>query len=284
MIKKIIIASLALIAVNCNEMNDEDPNREPIDPKLIGDWYVAEKYFLFDSVPINGASGYRFEESRKLRKIGVDFSSGALALMDNKYDSILFAKDGKAAIIRDLGLFNRIDTINYILGGDLLEMTIYGTKKMYQRGNVGNKIYYPIQNSVSAKVDGYFFQNLPINKFLSAFAIRNNANNSFKIASFGEATFCELTINNFSGCGNYQIGGFSGNNAIISIYYRDVILMYETNDSSFGSIIIESIDETNLRTYGKFLYNAYLSGYYDSTAVVTVTEGEFSVPLYYSIK
>lgn len=249
-----------------------------VDPRLVGDWYDLDTLALAQPSPRFVLRGMRISAERTIQPLGIEFSTGRLALMETDQPKHILHANGGLLVVQyvafpDIG----IDTLHYAAQHNTLVLTDRYSTQIYRRISVGSQITEPLQAIMDVTIDSVRVRTPRVAAVVPVYVSRLQPSHLQFQAAIPNG-FLRIDIRGFSGVGSYAIGPGDG---VLMLFSGDVAFMFATDSSSPGTMSIEEYNEATNHCAGRFAFSARLPvPPHDPPIIRRLTDGSFSAPVY----
>jgi hypothetical protein len=249
-----------------------------VDPLLVGDWYYFDTLGLAQPSPKITLHGMRVNADKTIQPLGIEFSTGRLALIENgRMKYILHANEGLLVIQYFAPPDIATDSLYYAFGNSTLILTQRYFTSIYQRTNLGSYLATPEQTTMVVTIDSTVVRSPSVGTAVPVYVSRLQASRLQFNAVIPNGVL-KVDIDSFAGVGNYAIGAGKGTLLLID---GDVAFYLTTDSLSAGTIEIDQYDEVSGHCSGRFAFTARLPVPPNDPQIIRrLSGGSFSAPLY----
>ncbi|MBI5475059.1 MAG: hypothetical protein HY961_22170 [Ignavibacteriae bacterium] len=249
-----------------------------VDARLVGDWFSLDTLGLGQPSPKIALRGMRINATKIIQQLGIEFSTGRLALIDDgQTKQIVHADDGLLVVQYFAPPDMATDSIRYSFGTNTLVLAQNHSTTIYKRTSVGSQVANPEQATMSVIIDSVLVRSPSVAAVIPVYVTRWQSTRLQLRSIIPDGTLL-IEVDHFVGTGSYTIGAGKGTLMFID---GDVAIRFATDSLSAGTIDIDQYDETAGRCTGRFAFTARLPlppNYPPN--IRRLASGSFSAPLF----
>ncbi len=285
--KKVILASLfiSILLLSCESLTENNAINE-IDKRIVGVWYNTAPTNL-ENGPKLSYNGIEITEDGTVYDLGINLRTGSFdyLLTENNKEKItrkiLFAKKNKIKYesYSYQPSFPNTTTSNSEYALDDEALFIFSNK--YYKTELSKKIIQPTTSNFSItltdnNVTDYKLTASSVVNYPNVFAFKNA--NSLSIKSMlNDTYFIDITLNNFTGVGEYNEENID---IAVSILQDDMVLVSDKNDYNFSVLLnITGYNESNNLT-GTLDFTMKPKNDSQYLSILKFNNGKFTIPIY----
>jgi len=251
-----------------------------IDPRLIGEWYKVDVSPMAFPGPESVYSGWSIAADGSMQPLGVESSTGKIALIETQYISeVQHTTDGVMIVEHWAHPILTIDSVEYRIHDGELFLQGEFIRGTYRKTDEGTRVASPVASYLNVTVDGSETENIKITNRVPSAYISKSSDTRLQLRAEMAWQRVSITIEDFEGPGTYIIGREQGS---YSTFGTDWLGVAELTDAdSSGIITIDTCDMTELRCSGSFEFvtRKHVSEFNHDSAR-HLTDGTFDVPIY----